>query len=167
MVLIQIEATWCPEEWMHLISRYGCMLIPLPFFTSPSPIYTLSPKCSALVMKAEHQDSAHPSSITGSLLASSTKVLPHRSLAQQSDLTSWSGTISVTRPSLESHFRGGKCKRRWWGEITSLSILEKRWAWEKWMEPLRKDWEAQAQKACEMEVILRQWTDMAASYCEE
>lgn len=143
MVLIQIEATWCPE-WMHLISRYGWMLISLPSFMSPSPIYTLSPKCSALVLKAEHQDSALPSSITGSPLASSTKVLPHRSPAQQSNLTPWSGTISMTQPSLESHFRGGKGKRKWWGEITSLSILEKRWAWGKWMEPLRKGWEAQA-----------------------
>lgn len=143
MVLIQMEATWCPE-WMHLISRYGWMLIPPPSFTSPSPIYTLSPKCSALVMKAEHQDSALPSSITGSPLASSTKVLPHRSPAQQSNLTTWSGTISMTWPSLESHFRGGKGKRKWWGEITSLSILEKRWARGKWMEPLRKGSEAQA-----------------------
>ena len=68
---------------MHLISRYGWMLIPLPSFTSSSPIYTLFPKCSALVMKAEHQDSTLPSSITGSPLASSTKVLPHHSPAQQ------------------------------------------------------------------------------------
>ena len=35
------------------------------------------------------------------------------------------------------------------------------------MEPLRKVGKPRPQKACEMEVILRQWTDMAASYCEE
>lgn len=40
---------------------------------------------------------------------------------------SWSGAITVTLPSLESHCGGGKCKRTWWSEIMSLSILEKSW----------------------------------------